>query len=678
MAAPLAVAARRVGARQGLLFLVSLAMDCVVWFSPYEAHRTARYVFAALAIAVVVGFWWLQNRRQPYAMRRQHWLEAFLHTVDILAIVLACVYGALTNDGTVQDGFGRLALELGLGALLIVSVVGAALLILIDYAFERITYSRQWYLHHGLVKALEGTKEARQIIDEPIEAALRDGAVRLIDCAWLLDSDRSDKQLPRVTKVVARLASSEPKSVLIRRLATHCGTSAICITVEAASAASVASPPRSPPPSPPEVPPAQFEKRPSAGHMLSRLRQELAPRRSRAQMAPQAETQLNTVVVTFHLSTFDEAATLTATDLRRKAEAVRDSLAQLPELEGVDIVEGAFFLPRCQDMPPDAFLPPKRAAALYARRRRGVKVVSYGWRSPGVPDPDGCALAKIRDALRSLQEEQEEQEERGLFVDVACMPQNFSSPSWYAPKETLRFGAHVDQGPLTVLKFEWECVATERVATEEEAQVCIDKLVTLCEQEGWSLAPMAHIQSLGLAEAAASTAGAQRVAAAAAVVAPAKEAKEMATELKAAEAKEVAVLFHGRYVRGAYRFDEGEHRIDNGRYISEGYVRFRTAGDADAARHHPDLRRICGGEEQKKTKLFRMCSQAKAKAKELFQMCGNAKAKAKPKSELKEPTLMGEHVFENELKFKRGLSVMGSLYASATGTCVLQLRRARW
>jgi hypothetical protein len=34
---------------------------------------------------------------------------------------------------------------------------------------------------------------------------------------------------------------------------------------------------------------------------------------------------------------------------------------------------------------------------------------------------------------------------------------------------------------------------------------------------------------------------------------------------------------------------------------------------------------------------------------------------------------MGEHVFENELKFCRGLSVMGCLYASATGTCVLQL-----
>jgi hypothetical protein len=34
---------------------------------------------------------------------------------------------------------------------------------------------------------------------------------------------------------------------------------------------------------------------------------------------------------------------------------------------------------------------------------------------------------------------------------------------------------------------------------------------------------------------------------------------------------------------------------------------------------------------------------------------------------------MGEHVFENELKFRRGLSVMGCLYASAAGTCVLQL-----
>jgi hypothetical protein len=87
--------------RQGLLFLLSFAMDCVMWLSPYEEHRTTRYVFAALAIAVLGGFWKLQAQRQPYAMRRQHRLEVFLYVVDILVIFLACLYGALTNDGAV-------------------------------------------------------------------------------------------------------------------------------------------------------------------------------------------------------------------------------------------------------------------------------------------------------------------------------------------------------------------------------------------------------------------------------------------------------------------------------------------------------------------------------------------------------------------------------------------------
>jgi hypothetical protein len=126
-----------VWARQGLLFLVSFFMDCVLWFSPYEAHQTARYFFATLAIAVLGGFWHLQAWRQPYATRLQHWLEAFLYAVDILAIILACVYGALTQDGAVQDGSMRLAFELGLGALLGASVLGAALVVYVAWRRER-------------------------------------------------------------------------------------------------------------------------------------------------------------------------------------------------------------------------------------------------------------------------------------------------------------------------------------------------------------------------------------------------------------------------------------------------------------------------------------------------------------------------------------------------------------
>ena len=175
---------------------------------------------------------------------------------------------------------------------------------------------------------------------------------------------------------------------------------------------------------------------------------------------------------------------------------------------------------------------------------------------------------------------------QGLFVDFACIPQSFAWPSWYAPEAiALRFGSEVDfEGPLAVLKFE-----RERVATEDEAQVCVDELVSLCEGKKWELASIADFESLGLSD-------------------------------------HVSVLFHGRYHNGAYRFDKG--------VSAAGYVRFHTEGDAKAARQDPELTRMCGG---------------------------------------KEPQLMGEHVFENELKFYRGLSVMGSLYASATGTCVLQL-----
>jgi hypothetical protein len=365
-------------------------------------------------------------------------------------------------------------------------------------------------------------------IDAPIEAALRDGAVRLIDCAWLLDSDRSDGQLPRVTKVVARLASNAPTSVLIRQLATHCGTSSICITVEAA---------------------------------LS-----------------------NTFLVTFHLSTFDEVAPLTAAGLRRKAEAVKERLAQLGA-KGMKIVMGKPFLPRCQDMPPEAFLSPERAADLYARGRRGVYVPSWCWRMPDMPDPDGRTLDKMRSYLNG------KDGEYGLFVDVACLPQTFAGPSWHAMEAiSLRFGAEMSEGPLTVLRF-----VCERVDTEDEAQVGVDEIVSLCEQQRWELASMADFTSLGLRDYG-------------------------------------SVLFHGHYISGAWSFDVGAYGYPEG--YAEGYVRFRTVDDAAAARHHPDLKRMCGGIE---------------------------------------PRLMGEHVFENDLKFKRALSVMPCLFASATGTCVLQL-----
>ena len=127
----------------------------------------------------------------------------------------------------------------------------------------------------------------------------------------------------------------------------------------------------------------------------------------------------NTFVVTFHLSTFDEVAPLTVDSLQAKAEAVKKRLAQLGAKD-INIVTGKPFLPRCQDMPPESFLPPERAAELLKQGRRSVDVVSYCRRSPGMPDPDGRTLEKI---LGHAEIGRGVDGDRGLFVDFACIPQ---------------------------------------------------------------------------------------------------------------------------------------------------------------------------------------------------------------------------------------------------------------
>ena len=236
--------------RQWLLVITSFALDCFMWFSyDYDAHYTVRYLFASIAIVILCSFWWLQYKRQPYALRRQHGLESLLFLVDILAIACACIYGELTRDGQIQDARGRVALEILLAILLGAFTLAAVLFVISDYARDR-WYVQQYYLKHGLVQETGGGRavDSRQIIDAPIQAAICDGAVRIIDCTWLLDRANSDPDLPCVTRVEARLAvtSEETKKDLVKRLAKHCGTSSVCITVH-----NRAFSPASPPPSPP-------------------------------------------------------------------------------------------------------------------------------------------------------------------------------------------------------------------------------------------------------------------------------------------------------------------------------------------------------------------------------------------------------------------------------------------
>ena len=45
--------------------------------------------------------------------------------------------------------------------------------------------------------------------------------------------------------------------------------------------------------------------------------------------------------------------------------------------------DGRRLLPRCQNMPDEAFAPPALASDMYHRQKREVHVLSYGWRTPG-------------------------------------------------------------------------------------------------------------------------------------------------------------------------------------------------------------------------------------------------------------------------------------------------------
>ena len=79
------------------------------------------------------------------------------------------------------------------------------------------------------------------------------------------------------------------------------------------------------------------------------------------------------------------------------------------------------FLPRRQDLPPEAFESAERAAAAFQNRRRQVNVLSYAWRMDGQPDPDGHTLKKVREYMESERNNVESRaEDRLLFIECAA------------------------------------------------------------------------------------------------------------------------------------------------------------------------------------------------------------------------------------------------------------------
>ena len=324
-----------------------------------------------------------------------------------------------------------------------------------------------------------------------------------------------------------------------------------------------------------------------------------------------------------------------------------------------------------------------------------VLVLSYCWQLDGVPDPDGAVLAKIRERLKALQDterrraaqEKREPDDVGLFVDAACLPQTFAlangqcDGAWHCdcsrvarlrsndvaalgPVKTDRFGAEGD-GQLRVLKFIWD--KNDPIENAEEAEVCVAQIRSLCSQEGWDLACVSDFKGSGLRNAPCPCGSGREFKACCAQGGGDRDIEDgdggvgdsarrvgdgsgilgwdwslwnhgashssfisqgegQGTAGQSSRQRSVRILFHERYASGESRFDRTSK--------AEGFILFCSEVDARKAQRNEALLGLCGGQR---------------------------------------PELIGESVFDNDLKFRRGLSVMGCLYASPAGTSVMQL-----
>jgi len=424
------------------------------------------------------------------------------------------------------------------------------------------------------------------------------------------------------------------------------------------------------------------------------------------------------VTVEVHLSTFKETL-LSRERLDDKAEDVKNLLQSANSCEGAlprkldslnmqlikaGVEAGKAFLPNCQllteldKMAParsKPFLSPEDASKIYNSLKRNILVLSYCWQLNGVPDPDGAVLAKIRERLKALQDterrraaqEKREPDDVGLFVDAACLPQTFAlangqcDGAWHCdcsrvarlrsndvaalgPVKTDRFGAEGD-GQLRVLKFIWD--KNDPIENAEEAEVCVGQIRSLCSEEEWDLACVSDFKGSGLRNAPCPCGSGREFKACCAQGGGDRDIEDgdggvgdsarrvgdgsgilgwdwslknhgashssfisqgegQGTAGQSSRQRSVRILFHERYASGESRFDRTSK--------AEGFILFCSEVDARKAQRNEALVGLCGGQR---------------------------------------PELIGESVFDNDLKFRRGLSVMGCLYASPAGTSVMQL-----
>ena len=167
--------------RQFLLLVVATVGSAIIEQAELSAQPTQRIVAQGLVVGVALSIllvaWYLQRKFQPYALRYQNTMEAWLLMSACSTIGLASIYSALPA----QPVTARIVLEVVLLAVLIGSLVLSA-----GYFAWRARALRRALEKANLSSILTAANEK---IDAPVLRVLKDGTVRLLRCDWLASAE---------------------------------------------------------------------------------------------------------------------------------------------------------------------------------------------------------------------------------------------------------------------------------------------------------------------------------------------------------------------------------------------------------------------------------------------------------------------------------------------------------
>ena len=181
-----------VWARQCVLFVLTAVSEGLQFIVPKRSHAdgaylTTVYAMVAPTVLVLLIFLYRHIRASPYHFVFQNVMEGALFASNIVLLVLACVYISVTEPW----------IE-GVMVALVFGTLGAVV------AFSVWDIKRTESRASGRLKKKYRNEILSRKLDDPVAELLRDGTIRLLECSWLLDDERLEAVLPRVTSITCQ------------------------------------------------------------------------------------------------------------------------------------------------------------------------------------------------------------------------------------------------------------------------------------------------------------------------------------------------------------------------------------------------------------------------------------------------------------------------------------------